>query len=937
MNNGPELLITSPVDLEKINKIVVDVTVSLVDTTVGGGKTDGFKYIKLFLDNKIVSEYLHEAKTPFKTHKFSQIDLSTFANSGFPVKIEAKAYTGNSLSSNNIVSNPSNIIIDTISPRITDLKPSEGSYINNLKEPISALVADDGGSHIDRNSIQLVVDDLPIDATKIKKTILSNDSIKILFEPEVNLTEAEHSYKIQAKDMAGNLVNSPKTKFLVDATPPEFQSVEPPNGAQLNTQSPLFTATVLKNGGSPLDLESIRIIQDGKSFSKENNPSLIKTPSPSAGVLTITFQPVKLPEGSHSIIFKLKDKAGNVAKSTEVLFTVDVSPPQIHSIFPGMDSIHNIASPKISAVITDGGGSHLEQSSVKVLLDGKPMDPTLKQVNQAGEVSDVFNVELQTANLPDGLHTLSVTARDLAGNETATEKTEFLVDTTPPVISSVFPKGVLDKQRLAEPVTVEVSDLHSGIDTSSCSATLIAANKSTYNLVVQENESIAPGGKVKLQFGPLPHIGLLGIGNHKLSLKLEDIAGNHVENIYDFEIKHAIPFENDSFQVFRSFTDFKNETTEEPYLLPPDFTYGEDFLLEIPDIVAGDATWKSEAENMVASVKKGVNKLRISIPGELIWSTDSDNRALLKSAFEKLLTGIELKESTLLQSGSGDLVRNRVVRSIPLAVSEILPWSCGLDRSLRAIPLMPGFRVRVSAASFQFCGPGRDQTNGMVPSGEMLLPVSRQRIHDGSFITTLNPMATGLSEFGYTTADESTDGMIGGLTDLHAGDLRRKYLAIVLPASLPSSATASSVKEEHVTLVAADTYSALSQGIQAAAGDFGEASADFILRRFRGRTGVVVELPLVLNGKKSYVPVGATLRQICEQHLHWFTPDLVHSGQVTWQRQWSDVSVDTNAEKSSIKLRKKQWSDIGLQPQNSTIDFADAPLLAGDHIEFRLD
>ncbi len=603
--------------------------------------------------------------------------------------------------------------------------------------------------------------------------------------------------------------------------------------------------------------------------------------------------------------------------------------------------LDNINQEKINVTIALTDGSHDDDKKhgfryFKLFLNNEVIAEYRhkgKNSIRTHQFKDIDLAGYANSDLPVVLQARVYKGKSSTSTDVISNQVNIIIDTKPPEVKSVFPNDTLEKQRLGEAVIVEVSDQHSGIDPSSCSATLVSEDNRTIPLEIEDGDLVPPNEIVSFQFGKRGQVGLLGLGKHKLNLSLKDVAGNLFEETYDFEIEHAIPIENDFFQVLRSFTDFNNLATDEPFLVPPGFTYGEDYLISFTGLTIGDFSWKSEIDNFKASVRKGSGKLQIKLPGDLVWSSDAESRNLFKNTFRKLLDSIELEENSKFSTSTTEQVRKYVVRSIPLPVSELLPWGCGLDRTLRSVSVLPGFRLRVSSASFQFSGPGRDTVNGMVPSGEMFFPVGRQRISDGSFITTLNPMSTGLAQSGYTQQDSLVDGMIGGPADLHEGDLMRKHLAIVLPATLPSSATASSVDLEHVALVAADDYQALSQGIQTATGDTTDSSGSFVIRRFRGRTDVVVEFPVFINGNKHFVPIGTTLRQVCEQYLHWFTSAMLDDGNISWKRQW----LVKDSDREEIVLRNIHWTDIGLGAQNSYTDIADVPLLQGDHIDFKLD
>ncbi len=586
----------------------------------------------------------------------------------------------------------------------------------------------------------------------------------------------------------------------------------------------------------------------------------------------------------------------------------------------------------IVSIVRPGGGDH-PYKYLKLVLDDKVV-PQLTLANKVTPATYTF-LKVDVSSYANSGLAVKIEARAYEGESAQSRSIvapsiRVTIDTAPPRITSVFPQGRVEKGRLGEPITVEVIDDGSRIDLAVVSATIAAGGRSI-DLTPQEVGVVEAKQSQVLHFGRPGLIASLGLGAHQLNLSLRDAAGNVAGQEITFQVEHAVPFESGSFQICRSFTDLDDRASPEPFVLPPRFSYGEDALLVFPGLATGPGGWAHPADGpagaIAASTKDG--RLEVRILAAAIWSAEPVAREALFADFLSLLAAVDASEPAAFLPGAAAILRARAGRSLPLALSEVLPWSCGLDRVRRAVELLPGFRLRIHPASFQYTGPGRDSLNGMVPAGEIVLPVARFRANGGAFNTGLDPWGGELAPQDYTAGSAKPDGMIGGIADLAAGDLRRRHLAIVLPATIPPSSTASALAAEHVILVAADSRTALAAGIGAAAN--GTSDHGYTLRALRGHTTVSVEIPVVLDGQAGFVPLGATPRQLADRSLHWFTPaPAFHlAGQLTWRRQWTA--------EERIVLRSAQWLELGLAPTASPADVADAPLLPGDQIQLRLD
>ncbi|HET7505174.1 MAG TPA: hypothetical protein VFK02_29350 [Kofleriaceae bacterium] len=615
--------------------------------------------------------------------------------------------------------------------------------------------------------------------------------------------------------------------------------------------------------------------------------------------------------------------------SPSIHIVIDTAAPRIVELVPA-DGARFRAAPAISATIQDAGGSGVNRSTIAFLIDGQVRRIAAGDINPiaAAEGIDAVTVTVRPEALPDGLHAVEVQAADVAGNSAPSAKTTFLVDSTPPAIQSVFPDGAVDRARLHDPVTVVAVDVLSAIDVARATARLTTAGGRSIELTARTADPLIANRPATLQFGEPDQIAALSVGTHTLALSVSDALGNTTTRNGSFTVAHAVPFENGAFQVCQSYTTVEDRPTSEPCLLPPHFVWDKDVVLTFAGLATGASAWSHRAGAIEASALAGSHALELRLPGSGLWSGDVAIRDELFADFGSVLAQVDSDESSVFQPGAAATLRARVTRAIPLPISELLPWSCGLDRARRAVELLPGFQLRLQPASFQYVGPGRDAMNGMVVGGELVVPVTRSRGPDGRFRTGLSPWNGELSPQSYSVADDRPDETVGGLADLMAGDLRRKHLALVLPSTLPSSSTDSAVAAEHVTLVAADTRAALAEGIRAA-GDNRGSDVTYAVRTLRGRTAATVEIPIWIDGQPGFVALGTTLRQLADRCFHWFDPTIETTGQIAWTRQWTEPD-------GRVALRATRWLDLGLAPGGSSADLGDAPLLPGDRIEVRI-
>ncbi len=219
-------------------------------------------------------------------------------------------------------------------------------------------------------------------------------------------SEGVHRFEITCYDEVMN-ENSTAIEFMVDRTPPIFSTMIPQTGSYVNTTTVQVTWSA-SDETSP-EIVEYQLILDGMEM------NLLAT--------TIEYTFEDLSEGEHTVIIRALDEAGNIG-STQTVFTVDITLPELEILSPINGTIKNMSSVTIdwngSDPISGVGG-------YRYRYDG-------------GSWLEVGVYTYVDIDLLEGFHWIEVEAFDRAGNARV-ERVEFRVDTTSPEVLSHSPEG----------------------------------------------------------------------------------------------------------------------------------------------------------------------------------------------------------------------------------------------------------------------------------------------------------------------------------------------------------------------------------------------------------------------------------------------------------------------------------------------------------------
>jgi len=319
-------------------------------------------------------------------------------------------------------------------------------------------------------------------------------------EPGAHLVEASVS------DNAGNSTAVSKT-FNLNNTLPRIVSISP--SGWTSGASPLVTIEVT-DPETGIEPDSLQMWN-----SPDNNvPPLdgCVTTVISATSASLSCQLPAQPEGPVNLYFHAHSRTASVVWNLTGMIKVDTQAPAISNVTPAGWVGSGVYS--ISAEYADPAPGLM--SSVSASIDAGPALYPCSVA--AGRISCNY-----LSGIAEGPHTLTIVARDAAGNIT-TSTTSFGIDLTPPVITGISPAGLID----GGPVTVAASlaDAGSGINPATARVRLDGA--------LLEGCAIASGSVSCPAGEPAP-------GAHSIEVSVVDNVGRGASAAGSFTVESNPP------------------------------------------------------------------------------------------------------------------------------------------------------------------------------------------------------------------------------------------------------------------------------------------------------------------------------------------------------------------------------------------------------------
>ncbi|NTX61907.1 hypothetical protein HUA74_14690 [Myxococcus sp. CA051A] len=223
-----------------------------------------------------------------------------------------------------------------------------------------------------------------------------------------SLAEGSRTMTVTAEDAAGNTSPAAQRTFTVDKTPPAVPVIQTPaSGAVVGAAGTDFSGTAEANS-------IVTVHVDGAFVGTT-------TAHATTGAWTVPASS-SLDEGPHTVTATATDGVGNISPTAENAFAVDAAGPVVPLIQTP------VAGTVVGSAGTTFSGTAENSSTVTVLVDGLLIGTTT-----AHATTGAWSLPNNTS-LAEGSHTMTVTAKDAAGNTSPTAQRTFAVDKTPPAV-----------------------------------------------------------------------------------------------------------------------------------------------------------------------------------------------------------------------------------------------------------------------------------------------------------------------------------------------------------------------------------------------------------------------------------------------------------------------------------------------------------------------
>ncbi|TLZ55657.1 MAG: hypothetical protein E6K17_05405, partial [Methanobacteriota archaeon] len=203
-----------------------------------------------------------------------------------------------------------------------------------------------------------------------------------------------------------------------DTTPVTVQDFSPVPGSTVADPRASIVANVYDTAVQQIAIDTARLWVDGAEVTQSMRkiPTFASAVSCCYNLLTVAYDtPTRFSDGPHSAVLEVQDIAGNLARTTWS-WTVDTMPPVITLANPSGDGVTRTAALTVSG---------MAPSAVNVTVNGAGV--------AVDSVTGVFSAPI---TLADGPNTITIVARDAAGNS-ATVTRMLTLDTTRPTLLNV--------------------------------------------------------------------------------------------------------------------------------------------------------------------------------------------------------------------------------------------------------------------------------------------------------------------------------------------------------------------------------------------------------------------------------------------------------------------------------------------------------------------
>ena len=317
-------------------------------------------------------------------------DSATNTISGSPMKVGSYpiVVTTTDESGNETTTNFTIKVVDTTKPMVTSIE-DQTKEVNTAIDSITIEATDNSGQAV-TNKVSGLPEGVSFDSAT---NTISGMPTKVGSYPiTVTTTDAE-----------GNATITNFTIKVVDTTKPTVTAIKDQT-KEVNTSIDSITVEATDNSGQAVT-NKVSGLPEGVSFDSATN--------------TISGTPTKV--GSYPIVVTTTDAEGNATTTNFTIAVVDTTKPTVTSIKDQTQEV-NTAIDSIKVEATDNSGQ-----VVANIVSGLPEGVTFDS-----ETNTISGTPTKVGSYP-----IVVITTDASGNETTTNFTIAVVDTTKPTVSSI--------------------------------------------------------------------------------------------------------------------------------------------------------------------------------------------------------------------------------------------------------------------------------------------------------------------------------------------------------------------------------------------------------------------------------------------------------------------------------------------------------------------
>ncbi len=261
------------------------------------------------------------------------------------------------------------------------------------------------------------------------------------------LAEGQHSFTAKVKNEAGLISSaSAPVTYVFDPTAPTGNIVAPVDGAAVANRKPVFQVSAADAGAGVYSVS----FQYRPAGSTDEFIVISIDGTPQAGLYEALWTDISLADGAYEFRAVATDKAGNQAVFGPVDVVVDLLAPTAELLFPSADGIYYTESPTPAFIagaadapaapgVTASGVASVDfLYRLESALPAPPWvfgDFTLLWTDD----SPAYGADWGTTELSDGDYIFAVRAVDRAGNASALDTQEVIVDRVAPVVHDFGP------------------------------------------------------------------------------------------------------------------------------------------------------------------------------------------------------------------------------------------------------------------------------------------------------------------------------------------------------------------------------------------------------------------------------------------------------------------------------------------------------------------